>query len=128
MKLKNEKLSFYIDSENYKRLLVLCAKENKTKSEVVRSFLIEGLTLKTTRDDIDFICRIISKQMEAVLKRDIERIVSLVVKAILSSQNTNYLCIEMLKDKNEIVDIREIKDKAHKYAVEYLKIKNKEDM
>ena len=109
---KKEKLCFYIDSETHRRLLSLASKTDKTKSEIARNFLIEGLTMKTTRDDLDFICRVISKQIEAVLKSDIERIISLIVKDILSSQNTNYLCIELLRQNNTIMDIREIKEKA----------------
>lgn len=122
---KKEKLCFYIDSETNDRLLKLSAKTGKTKSEIARNFLIEGLTMKTTRDDLDFICKVLSKQIESSLKGDIERIVSLIIKDILSSQNTNYLCMELLKKDNSIMDIREIKDKAEKYAIEYLKNKNK---
>ncbi len=122
---KKEKLCFYIDSETNRRLLTLASKTDKTKSEIARNFLIEGLTMKTTRDDLDFICKVISNQIKAVLKSDIERIISLVVKDILSSQNTNYLCIELLKQDNSIMDIREIKEKAEKYAIEYLKNKSK---
>lgn len=122
---KKEKLCFYIDSETNRRLLALASKTDKTKSEIARNFLIEGLTMKTTRDDLDFICKVISNQIKAVLKSDIERIISLVVKDILSSQNTNYLCIELLKQDNSIMDIREIKEKAEKYAIEYLKNKSK---
>lgn len=81
--------------------------------------------MKTTRDDLDFICKVISNQIKAVLKSDIERIISLVVKDILASQNTNYLCVELLKQDNSIMDIREIKEKAEKYAIEYLKNKSK---
>lgn len=122
---KKEKLCFYIDSETNRRLLSLASKTDKTKSEIARNFLIEGLTMKTTRDDLDFICKVISNQIKAVLKSDIERIISLVVKDILSSQNTNYLCIELLKQNNTIMDIREIKEKADKYSIEYLKNKAK---
>lgn len=122
---KKEKLCFYIDNETNRRLLALASKTDKTKSEIARNFLIEGLTMKTTRDDLDFICKVISNQIKAVLKSDIERIISLVVKDILSSQNTNYLCIELLKQNNTIMDIREIKEKADKYAIEYLKNKVK---
>lgn len=122
---KKEKLSFYIDSETSNRLLMLCSKTNKSKSQVAREFLMQGLTMKTTRDDLDFICKVISKQIESSLKGDIERIVSLIVKNILSSQNTNYLCTELLKENNNLMDIREIKEKAERYAIEYLKIKSK---
>lgn len=122
---KKEKLCFYIDEETNTRLLKLSAKTGKTKSEIARNFLIEGLTMKTTRDDLDFICKVLSKQIESSLKGDIERIVSLIIKDILSSQNTNYLCMELLKNNNSLMDIREIKDKAEKYAIEYLKNKNK---
>ena len=123
---KKEKLSFYVDIETYNRLMMLCAKTNKTKSEIAREFIMQGLTMKTTRDDLDFICKVISKQIEVTLKKDIERIVSLIIKDILSSQNTNYLCVELLKEKNNLIDIREIKEKAEKYAIEYLKTKNRQ--
>lgn len=123
---KKEKLSFYVDIETYNRLMMLCAKTNKTKSEIAREFIMQGLTMKTTRDDLDFICKVISKQIEVTLKKDIERIVSLIIKDILSSQNTNYLCVELLKEKNNLIDIKEIKEKAQKYAIEYLKTKNRQ--
>ena len=117
-KKSKEKVSFYLDGETYNRLLMYSAKSNKTKSEIIRNFIIQGLTMKTTRDDLDFICKVISKQIEAVL-------VSLVIKGILSSQDTNYLCIELLKQNNNMLDIREIKEKAERYAIEYVKNKNK---
>lgn len=119
-KSKKEKLSYYIDTETHNRLMTLCAKTNKTKSEVAREFLMQGLTMKTTRDDLDFICKVISKQIESSLKKDIERIISLIIKNTFSSQNTNYLCIELLKENNSIIDIREIKEKADRYAADYV--------
>lgn len=122
---KKEKLSFYVDSETYNRLITYCAKEGKSKSEIARLFIMQGLTMKTTRDDLDFICKVISKQIESSLKADIERIISLIIKNILSSQNTNYLCTELLRENNSVIDIREIKEKAERYAIEYLKAKNR---
>lgn len=122
---KKEKLSFYVDIETYNRLMMLCAKTNKTKSEIAREFIMQGLTMKTTRDDLDFICKVISKQIEATLKKDIERIVSLIIKNTFSSQNTNYLCMELLKEQNNLIDIREIKEKADRYAADYVAKKTK---
>lgn len=116
-----KRISFFIDTKSNDALDKLSAKSDLNKSELIRNFVAEGLAVKTTRDDLDFICKVISKQIEATLKKDIERIISLIVKDILSSQNTNYLCIELLKEKNNLLDIREIKEKAHRYAVEYLK-------
>lgn len=120
-----KRISFFIDIQSNDALDKLSAKSNSNKSEIIRKFVAEGLTVKTTRDDLDFICKVISKQIEVSLKKDIERIVSLIIKDILSSQNTNYLCVELLKEKNNLIDIREIKDKANRYAIEYLKNKNK---
>lgn len=120
-----KRISFFIDTKSNDALDKLSVKSNLNKSELIRNFVAEGLTVKTTRDDLDFICKVISKQIEVTIKRDIERIVSLIIKDILSSQNTNYLCIELLKEKNNLIDIREIKEKADRYAIEYLKNKNK---
>lgn len=120
-----KRISFFIDIQSNDALDKLSAKSNSNKSEIIRKFVAEGLTVKTTRDDLDFICKVISKQIEVSLKKDIERIVSLIIKDILSSQNTNYLCVELLKEKNNLIDIREIKEKADRYAIEYLKNKNK---
>lgn len=120
-----KRISLFIDTKSNDALDKLSAKSDLNKSELIRNFVAEGLAVKTTRDDLDFICKVISKQIEATLKKDIERIISLIVKDILSSQNTNYLCIELLKEKNNLIDIREIKEKADRYAIEYLKNKNK---
>ena len=87
---------------------------------MIRNFVAEGLTVKTTRDDLDFICKVISKQIEVTLKKDIERIVSLIIKNTFSSQNTNYLCMELLKEQNNLIDVREIKEKADRYAADYV--------
>ena len=119
-----KRISFFIDTKSNDALDKLSAKSDLNKSELIRNFVAEGLTVKTTRDDLDFICKVISKQIEATLKKDIERIVSLIIKDILSSQNTNSLCVELL-EKNNLMDIREIKEKAERYAIEYLKNKNK---
>jgi len=115
-----KRISFFIDTKSNDALDKLSAKSNLNKSELIRNFVAEGLTVKTTRDDLDFICKVISKQIEVTLKRDIERIVSLIIKNTFSSQNTNYLCMELLKEQNNLIDVREIKEKADRYAADYV--------
>ena len=114
-----KRISFFIDTKSNDALDKLSAKSNLNKSELIRNFVAEGLTVKTTRDDLDFICKVISKQIEVTLKKDIERIVSLIIKNTFSSQNTNYLCMELLKEQNNLIDVREIKEKADRYAAHY---------
>ena len=113
-------LPFSYDTKSNDALDKLSAKSNLNKSELIRNFVAEGLTVKTTRDDLDFICKVISKQIEVTLKKDIERIVSLIIKNTFSSQNTNYLCMELLKEQNNLIDVREIKEKADRYAADYV--------
>lgn len=115
-----KRISFFIDTKSNDALDKLSAKSNLNKSELIRNFVAEGLTVKTTRDDLDFICKVISKQIEVTLKKDIERIVSLIIKNTFSSQNTNYLCVELLKEQNNLIDVREIKEKADRYAADYV--------
>lgn len=115
-----KRISFFIDTKSNDALDKLSAKSDLNKSELIRNFVAEGLTVKATRDDLDFICKVISKQIESTLKKDIERIISLIIKNTFSSQNTNYLCMELLKENNSIIDIREIKEKADRYAADYV--------
>lgn len=115
-----KRISFFIDTKSNDALDKLSAKSNLNKSELIRNFVAEGLTVKTTRDDLDFICKVISKQIEVTLKKDIERIVSLIIKNTFSSQNTNYLCMELLKEQNNLMDVREIKERADRYAADYV--------
>ena len=115
-----KRISFFIDTKSNDALDKLSAKSNLNKSELIRNFVAEGLTVKTTRDDLDFICKVISKQIEVTLKKDIERIVSLIIKNTFSSQNTNYLCMELLREQNNLIDVREIKEKADRYAADYV--------
>lgn len=115
-----KRISFFIDTKSNDALDKLSAKSNLNKSELIRNLVAEGLTVKTTRDDLDFICKVISKQIEVTLKKDIERIVSLIIKNTFSSQNTNYLCMELLKEQNNLIDVREIKEKADRYAADYV--------
>ena len=115
-----KRISFFIDTKSNDALDKVSAKSNLNKSELIRNFVAEGLTVKTTRDDLDFICKVISKQIEVTLKKDIERIVSLIIKNTFSSQNTNYLCMELLKEQNNLIDVREIKEKADRYAADYV--------
>ena len=115
-----KRISFFIDTKSNDALEKLSAKSNLNKSELIRTLVAQGLTVKATRDDLDFICKVISKQIEATMKKDIERIVSLIIKNTFSSQNTNYLCMELLKENNSVMDIREIKEKADRYAADYV--------
>lgn len=115
-----KRISFFIDTKSNDALDKLSAKSDLNKSELIRNFVAEGLTVKATRDDLDFICKVISKQIESTLKKDIERIISLIIKNTFSSQNTNYLCMELLKENNSIIDIKEIKEKADRYAADYV--------
>ena len=119
-----KRISFFIDTKSNDALDKLSAKSDLNKSELIRNFVAEGLTVKATRDDLDFICKVISKQIESTLKKDIERIISLIIKNTFSSQNTNYLCMELLKENNSIIDIREIKEKADRYATDYVEKKS----
>ena len=120
-----KRISFFIDTKSNDALDKLSVKSNLNKSELIRNFVAEGLTVKTTRDDLDFICKVISKQIEVTIKKDIERIISLIIKNTFSSQNTNYLCMELLKEQNNLIDIREIKEKADRYAADYVAKKTK---
>ena len=115
-----KRISFFIDTKSNDALEKLSAKSDLNKSELIRNFVAEGLTVKATRDDLDFICKVISKQIESSLKKDIERIIRLIIKNTFSSQNTNYLCMELLKENNSIIDIKEIKEKADRYAADYV--------
>ena len=47
-----KRISFFIDTKSNDALDKLSAKSDLNKSELIRNFVAEGLTVKTTRDDL----------------------------------------------------------------------------
>lgn len=102
------------------KIRVVAKSKGKNVSEVVRDFIKNNISQEIVYTEMDFICKVLTKQINATIKADIERIVKLIIKGIISSEKASYFSFELLsKDTN--IDKRELQEKAYNYALTYLR-------
>jgi len=79
-KIKNIKRSVSFTAETIKQLETIAAKKGIPTSSVIREFIDRGLTLETSKSDIDFIRSQIREELEIALDPRINRIIKLLIK------------------------------------------------
>lgn len=88
-------------------------------STIVREAIEMYENVETLNTNIDKICEIIDMQLERSLKKNLDRIIKLIVKGVISSESANHNTAEILANMNNI-DINEVKNTAYHYAINYL--------
>lgn len=113
-------MSLWVTKSDLDKIRVVAKSKGKNVSEVVRDFIKNNISQEIVYTEMDFICKVLTKQINATIKADIERIVKLIIKGIISSEKASYFSFELLsKDTN--IDKRELQEKAYNYALTYLR-------
>ncbi len=91
-------------------------------SALVRQSIEMFENVETLNTNIDKICEIIDTQIDRSFKKNLDRLISLVVKGVIASESANHNSAEIVAKLNN-VDISEVKNTAYHYAINYIKKK-----
>ena len=75
-----QQLSVKLKPRDYEALQMLSAKTHKPMSEIARSYILQGMGVEKTKDDIDFIRKQIREEIYACMDGYQNRIIKLLVK------------------------------------------------
>lgn len=76
--------------------------------------------------NIDKICEIIDMQIDRSFKKNLDRLIKLVVKGVISAESSNHNSAKILASIEKI-DLQEVKDTAYHYAINYMQKKGGSD-
>ena len=114
------KLNVWVTKSQKAFLTMLAEKEGTSVADVTRQAIELYKNSELFNSVANNVCETIDKQMNISFKKQMDRIVKLVVKSIISSESANHISAEVLSSIRKI-DINEIKDTAYHYATNYLK-------
>lgn len=126
---KADKISIKLDNQTNKTLETLSAKQNISKSELIRKFINQGLDKELTKESIDYIRENIHDEIENICNPQFERIAKLNAKIGYQSVSNFYLLayiIESILPISKRKDFDEIKKKSKMMGIAYLKLREKE--
>lgn len=121
---KNPRINVSFDPDTYEQIKHFAARENKSMSEVVRNWSIEGLNGELNTKNIAFITELLRGQLQDVMQPYVNRLAALSAKTCIQAGTAAYLSAEAilkfvpLKQQQEVEISYEL---ARKKAVAYLK-------
>lgn len=96
--------------------------EGVSISALVRQAVEMFENVESLNTNVDKICEIIDTQIDRSFKKNLDRLIALVVKGVIASESANHNSAEIVAKLNN-VDISEVKDTAYHYAINYIKKK-----
>ena len=122
LNLEGKKLNAWITEHQRNFLKVKADIEGVSISEIVRQAIGMYENVESLNTNIDKICEIIDTQIDRSFKKNLDRLIALVIKGVIASESANHNSAEIVAKLNN-VDISEVKDTAYHYAINYIKKK-----
>lgn len=120
--LEGKKLNAWITEHQRNFLKAKADIEGVSISEIVRQAIEMYENVESLNTNIDKICEIIDTQIDRSFKKNLDRLIALVIKGVIASESANHNSAEIVAKLNN-VDISEVKDTAYHYAINYIKKK-----
>lgn len=120
--LEGKKLNAWITEHQRIFLKAKADIEGVSISEIVRQAIGMYENVESLNTNIDKICEIIDTQIDRSFKKNLDRLIALVIKGVIASESANHNSAEIVAKLNN-VDISEVKDTAYHYAINYIKKK-----
>lgn len=114
-----EKLNVWVTKHQKEFLKTKSGIDSKSMSSVTRQAIDLYENVESLNTNIDKVCEIIDMQIERSFKKNLDRVIKLLVKDVISSESANHNTAEILSSIKRI-DIKEVKDTAYHYATNYL--------
>ena len=135
IKKPTQKRSINFTTETLETLDKLAAKNHTTTSELVRGYVEKGLSIEGSREDIDFIARIIRQEItavyhvdeiKAIADHDTDRLAKMLMKIGKINGAIFFLLIKVLMNLNEGSedDFDQMLSEAVKLGVDYMQKKD----
>lgn len=127
---KTKRIYVSFSDEDYEQIRNIAHKQNKSMSEVVRDFSIEGLNGTVGAANIDMITTIIRTQLRDVMRPSIDRLAALSAKTCVQASTAAYLTAETVArfvPDNLQLDVKDAYESARKKGVEYTRRASSED-
>ena len=123
----NPRINVTFDDEAFNQIKLIAYKEGKSMSEIIREWTYERLDGELSKNNIDFVCRLIREQLRDVLQPHVDRLAAISAKGGVQSATAAYLTAETIArfvppDLQE--DVQEVYLQARKKAVRYMQQKN----
>lgn len=122
-----EKLNAWISKHQKDFIKAKANIEDKSISAIIRQCIELYENQESLNTNIDRICEILDKQIDRSFKKNLDRVIKLVVKAVISAESSNHNTAQILSSMKRI-DINEVKETAYHYATNYLQRKNGGDL
>ena len=119
-KIEYEKLNAWITKHQKEYLAMKANIEGTSTGDITRRAINLYENVEALQNTIHEVSKIIDKQVDISIKKNMDRIVKLIVKAIMSSESANHNTAEILSSVKKI-DINEVKETAYHYASNYLR-------
>lgn len=123
---KRRTLTVILTEEEYNQVRVIASKANTSMSELVRSYLNQGICGEVTESNIDFLAPIIREQLQSVLEPKMERMISLQAKTCIQASTATYLAADAILKfvpPGQRTEVKESYDAAKKQAIIFMKSK-----
>jgi len=120
--LEGKKLNAWITEHQRDFLKAKADIEGVSISALVRQAVDMYENVESLNTNIDKICEIIDTQIDRSFKKNLDRLIALVIKGVIASESANHNSAEIVAKLNN-VDISEVKDTAYHYAINYIKKK-----
>ena len=133
IKKPTQKRSINFTTETLETLDKLAAKKHTTTSELVRGYVEKGLSIEGSREDIDFIARIIRQEITAVYHVDeiraiadhgTERLAKMLMKIGKINGAVFFLLLMNLANEGSEDDFDQMLSQAVKLGVDYMQKKD----
>lgn len=115
-----KKLNVWVTKHQKEFLKAKSGIDSTSISSLTRQAIDLYENVESLNTNIDKICEIIDMQIERSFKKNLDRVIKLLVKDVISSESANHNTAEILSSMKRI-DIKEVKDTAYHYATNYLK-------
>ena len=119
-----ERINVTFDIETYNQIKLIAQKENRSMSDLVRDWTMQGLNGVLTHNNLDVLTPIIRDQLKSIIKPTEERLASLSAKTCVQAGAAAYLTAETIATLlpiQEQKEFEEVYNAARKKAVAYMR-------
>lgn len=125
---KTVQLSVVLNERVYDDVKKLAIKKRTSMGNIIRSFIIKGLTVESHDENKEYFRRMIHDEMTEVFKQEVERLIKLQVKSTKASAITMYTGLQIMSESfADDVSFARVVASASKQAAAYMKQKEKSD-
>jgi uncharacterized membrane-anchored protein YjiN (DUF445 family) len=120
MRKNSNKITIWLDDKTYNEVKAYTETNKLYMSVFIRKAiqnLLEEIDSNKIRDPLK---KLINEQIKLSMETYMDRVIKLIIKAILASESANYNTSELLSSISKI-DKQEIREIAYRNAIEYLK-------